>query len=153
MNVRLKKVLGVVLVIALLVGGFAMSFRAGYSHGVMADISLEELPFAEGEGMMPYAGMHGMRSYHGYPGSFLGGLLRGLFFLFILGMIFRFFFGMRHYGDMHRMAYAGKGGPPWMHHPHYRHYRRGGRCWDEMPDEEESDEGASEDATDKKSEA
>lgn len=139
MKVRLwKVVLGIVLV-ALLVGGGAMLYRAGYAHGVMSDVSFEEMPFAHGDtdGMMPGYGMPygGMRGYHGQMGFFpLGRLLfGGLIFLLILGCIFRFF-GMRRYWAMNRMDYEGKGAPPWMWH--HRH-----PYWGEMnPDDEEKKE-------------
>ena len=135
-----KVVLGLV-IIALLVGGGAAIFRAGYARGVMSDMSFEEMPFAGGDinGMMPYSGMYGMRGYHGYSHFSLGRMLFGgfVFFLFV-GAMFRFF-GMRRHGygmppwAMHRMHHEGKGGP-WMKNPDHPY-------WGKMnPEDEEADE-------------
>ena len=120
-----KVVLGLV-IIGLLVGGGVALYRTGYAHGVMSDMSFEEMPFAHGDvdGMMPYHGMHGMRGYHGYGHFSFGRMLfGGLIFFLIVGGLFRLF-GMRRYGygmppwAMHKMHHKGKGGPPWMHHDH-----------------------------------
>ena len=118
-----KVVLGLVIV-ALLVGGGAALYRTGYAHGVMSDMTFEDMPFARGdvEGMMPYGGMYSGYYGRGHMGFFsLGRMLFGGFVFFIIvGGMFRFF-GMRRYGmppwAMHRMYHEGKGGP-WMHHDH-----------------------------------
>ena len=141
MKVSIWKVVLGLLIIALLVGGGAAIYRAGYARGVMSDMSFEEMPFAGGgvEGMMPYSGMYGMRGYHSYGHFSLGRMFfGGLFFFLVVGAFFRFF-GMCRYGmppwAMHRMHREGKGGP-WMHHNH--------PCWDEKKSEgkDESEEEA-----------
>ena len=136
MKVSIWKVVAGLVLIAMLVGGGSMLYRAGYARGVMSEMSFEDMPFAEGgfenmpfarggyDGMMPYGGMPYMRGSRGYTGFHsIGGMLFGGFiFLLIVGGIFRFF-GMRRYGygmppwAMHRMHSEGKGGP-WMHHDH-----------------------------------
>ena len=143
MKVSLWKVVLGIVVITLLVGGGAMLYRAGYAHGVMSDVSFEEMPLAHGDvdGMMPGHGMPygGMRGYHGHGGFFLLGhfLFGGLIFFLIFGAIFRFF-GMRHYWTMHRMGYEGEGAPPWMRY--HRH-----PYWGEMnPDDKEKEEKSEE---------
>ncbi len=142
-----KVVLGLV-IIALLVGGGAAIYRAGYARGVMSDMTFEDMPFVHGDvdGIMPYGGMYGMRGYHGYSHFSFGRMFFGglIFFLFV-GAIFRFS-GMRRYGygmppwAMHKMhrAYGRKGkGGPWMHHDH--------PCWDEKnPEGEDEDEDEAE---------
>ncbi len=127
MKVNIWKVVLGLVIVALLVGGGVALYQAGYAHGVMSDVSFEEMHQFSGE----YAPMmrHG---YRGHMGFFpLGRLLfGGLIFFLIFGAIFRCF-GMRHYWASHRMGHAGEGGPPWMRrHPH----------WDKMPPEEEGEE-------------
>jgi hypothetical protein len=124
MKVSIWKVVLGLAIIALLVGGGVALYQTGYAHGVMSDMSFEDMPFARGDmdGMMPYIGMYGMRGYHGYGHFSLGRMLfGGLVFFLIVGGLFRLF-GMRRYGcmppwAMHRMHREGKGGP-WMHHDH-----------------------------------
>ena len=138
-----KVVLGLVL-IAMLVGGGSMLYRAGYARGVMSDVSFEDMPFARGDydSMMPYGGMPYMRTHGGYTGfpSIGGMLFGGLIFLLIVGGIFRLF-GMRRYGygmppwEMHRMYREGENAPPWMrHHPYWGKMNPEGE--DEAKDEE-----------------
>ena len=119
MKVRLWKVVLGILLLALLVGGGFALYRAGYAHGVMADVTFPDGSF---EGIAPFHRMpYGMRGYSGHMGFFpLGRLFfGGLIFFLLVGAIFRFF-GMRHYWAMHRMGYAGEDAPPWMrHHPYW----------------------------------
>ena len=152
MNSKIWKILAGLFVLALLIGGGAMLYRAGYAQGAMSDMSFETMPFAEGgfEGMAPYHGMpYGMRSYHGHMGFFsLGRFLFGMLFFFLFfGAIFRFF-GMRRY--MSHAGYKGKGGPPWMH-GRYRHH--GHPCGPEETDGPEENAEASEESEDKSTEA
>ena len=144
MKVSIWKVVLGLLIIALLVGGGAAIYRAGYARGVMSDMSFEEMPFAHSgaEGMMPYGGMRPGYYGRGHMGFFPFGrmLFGGFVFFLIVGSIFRFF-GMRRYGygmppwAMHRMHREGKGGP-WMHddHPH------GCKCSDDDSQEKEEAE-------------
>ena len=76
-----KVVLGLVIV-ALLVGGGAALYRTGYAHGVMSDMTFEDMPFARGdvEGMMPYGGMYPSYYGRGHMGFFsFGRMLFGGF--------------------------------------------------------------------------
>ncbi len=132
MKVSVWKVVAVLVLIALLVGAGGAIFRAGYARGVMSELSFEDMPFADSgyAEMMPYGGMHGMRTYRGYSHFSFGGMLFGGFiFLLIVGGIFRLIGGCgmrRRYGygmppwDMHRMYREGEDTPPWMrHHPYW----------------------------------
>ncbi|MBT3315869.1 MAG: hypothetical protein HN390_14775 [Anaerolineae bacterium] len=144
-----KVVLGLVL-IAMLIGGGSMLYRAGYARGVMSDMSFEDMPFADGgyAEMMPYGGMpgaYGMRGYHSYTPFSLGRMLFGGFiFILIVGGLFRLF-GMRRYGygvppwAMYRMHREGKGGP-WMHHDHPYWGKMNPEGDDEPEEKEESEE-------------
>ena len=135
-----KVVLGLVLV-ALLVGGGSMLYRAGYVRGAMSDVSFESMPFADGDygydEMMPYGGYHGMgRGMYGYSHFSLGGLLFGgfIFFLIVGGILRLIFGGMWRRGcmppwEMHRMRYEGEGAPWMRHHPY----------WGKMPEEDEAE--------------
>ena len=118
MKVRLWKVIAGLLLVALLVGGGAMLYKAGYAQGVMSDVAIEALPHAEGGTtyMHPY---YGMRGYHGHMGFFFfGRMFFGMVFFFLLfGLLFRGF-GMRRHWMMHHRGYPGKGGPHWKHHGH-----------------------------------
>ena len=144
MKVSIWKVVVGLVIIALLIGGGAAIYRAGYARGVMSDVSFENMPFAHGdvEGMMPYGGMYGMRSYHGYGHFSFGRMLFGGFvFFLIIGGMFRFF-GMHRYGygmppwAMHRTyGREGKGGP-WMHHGHHHECK----CSEDDGDEKEEAE-------------
>ncbi len=136
-----KVVLGLV-IIALLVGGSAMIYRAGYARGVMSDMSFEEMPsFADGgyAEMMPFGGHYGMRYGHGYRGyghfSFGRMLFSGFLFFLIIGGFFRLFMGRRYgmspWGMRGMRHYKGKGGP-WMHHDH--------PCWDKYSEDKDEDD-------------
>ena len=74
-----------------------------------------------------YSGAHGW-GHAGMIGGFLGGIFRFFFFLFFLGMIFKFFgfLRWRMHGGQHGFAEHGSGGhhqawggPPWMHGQHH----------------------------------
>jgi hypothetical protein len=108
----------VVLVLLLVAGGFAL-YRAGFAHGVAANLNIEDLGFM-GHGDFGsfyddgrYAAMGHPFSHHGRGFGFnpLGGLFGLFFFGLILFLIFRgiasLFWGRR----MH-MAY-GPHGHPW----------------------------------------
>ncbi|NQU30086.1 MAG: hypothetical protein HQ525_05410 [Anaerolineae bacterium] len=114
MKVSIWKVVLFLGLIALLVGGGAMLYRAGFSQGVMSDMTFPEGGF---EQMMPYRG-YGYG--YGHMGFFSLGrmLFTGFFFLMIFGLFFRLFMG-RRFGPpwAYRMHREGKGGS-WDHHDH-----------------------------------
>lgn len=118
MKVSIWKVVLLLGLIALLVGGGAMLYRAGFTQGVMSDVTFPEGSF---EQMLPHRGFgHGYGYGYGHMGFFsLGSMLfTGFFFLMIFGLFFRLFFGHR-FGPpwAYRMRHEGKGGP-WGHHDH-----------------------------------
>ena len=136
MNARIWKFVVSLLVLALLIGGGAMLYRAGYAQGAMADVAFDTLPQANGETAqyMPYYGMH--RGYHGHMGFFFFGrfFFGMLFFFLFFGAIFRFF-GMRRYWEMHGMK---GGGRHWRGRGSHQH---GGPCNEneEMSEESKDD--------------
>lgn len=131
MKVSIWKVVLFLGLIALLVGGGAMLYRAGFSQGVMSDMTFPEGGF---EQMMPYRGFgHGYGYGYGHMGFISLGrmLFTGFFFLMIFGLFFRLIMG-RRFGPpwAYRMHPEGRGGP-WGHHPY----------WSKMPPEgEDADE-------------
>jgi len=133
MKVSIWKVVLFLGLIALLIGGGAMLYRAGFTQGVMSDVTIPEGGF---EQMMPYRGFgHG----YGLMGFFSLGrmLFAGFIFFMITGLFFRLFMG-RRFGPpwgMHKMYREGEEGP-WMHHPYW------GRMHPE--DEDKSKEDGSE---------
>jgi len=118
MKVSIWKVVLFLGLIALLVGGGAILYRAGFTQGVMSDVALSEGGF---EQMMPHGRLvHGYGYGYGHMGFFSLGrmLFTGFFFLMIFGLFFRLFFG-RRFGPpwAYRMRHEGKGGR-WEHHGH-----------------------------------
>ena len=115
------RLLGTLLLIALLVGGGALLFRAGqaqgYTLGLAASGSQLTSPGANpapGGAPMPFYG-YGFYRPHFMPFfgplGFLGGGLALLFFFMVTGAIFRMF-AMRHF-----LWHAGTHGP-WAGGPH-----------------------------------
>jgi hypothetical protein len=139
MKVSLWKVVLGLVVIALLIGGGSMLYRAGYARGTMSGLSFDDMPFAGGgrgyEEMTPYGGYYGMMGRAAYSRFSFGGMLfGGLIFLLIAGGILRLVFGGMRRGymppwAMHRMRYEGEGAPWMRNHPY----------WGKMPEDGEAE--------------
>lgn len=131
MKVSVWKVVMWIVIIALLLGGGFAIYRMGYAHGVVTDISFDDVALDQSrfDYFMPHGGMYsdyGSLYNRGHMGSFLFGRMffGGLFFILIVGSVFRLF-GMRrgymHPRGMHYMKNNCTDAPPWMHHhPWYK---------------------------------
>jgi hypothetical protein len=122
--------IGALLLIGLMAGGGYMAYQAGFAQGTaqapeIAQAISQAAESGQGAPIQPLYGYgYGPRGLWGYPhhiGFFpLGGILGGLFFLFLFfGLLRMIFFrpwhmGWGHYGPWRGSQGGPWGGPPWM---------------------------------------
>lgn len=135
------RLLGMLLLVGLLIGGSALLFRAGESQGYALGLAAsgKELT-APAPGANPAPGMFPGYPFYGYgfyrpffmpffaPFGFFGGGLFLLFFFFVIGGIFRMLFWSRHAMWRNGPGHSG----PWAGGPH---------PWGGQPDNPKAPEG------------
>jgi hypothetical protein len=121
------RVIGALLLVALMAGGAFAAYRFGYAQGVAQSPAVAEalaqglkngaaVPFQRGFGgpmMYGYGYPMGMWGHHGFfP---FGGILGFLFMAFLFFGLLRLVFFRPHFGWHGHWHGREWGGPPWMH--------------------------------------
>ena len=129
------RLIGVLLLIGLIIGGGFMAYRAGVSQGIaQAPAVATAISKAAGNGQtVPLPPMYGYG--YGYPywmwgphfGFFPFGICGSILLLFLfLGLLRLFFFRPWHMGWAgHHGSWRGEDGRPWGGPPWMRHYSQG----------------------------